>query len=211
MRIVAGAVVVGCCVLWLLAKRFLMRGGWKVFPVVIGLVAVLFTGNELRWAMFEGQLADAVEPGMGGLRASFACERLLRGAWASQGRVGHVWFGADGKPAGAAFLSANTCAQVKAWRGNPAGADLAEIVAVHTITHEAAHLAGVRDEGTAECLAIQRDAATMMALGAARIVAAGQVKAYLSAVYPRLPDSYRSGQCTDGGALDLTPADGTWP
>jgi|GEM_PF-2289447 len=211
MRIVVGVVVVGYCVAWLLAKRFLMHGGWKIFPVVIGLVAVLFTGNELRWAVFEEQLADAVGPGMGSARASFACERLLRGAWASQGRVGHVWFDADGKPAGAAFLSADTCAQVKAWRGDPAGASLAQIVAVHTITHEAAHLAGVRDEAKAECLAIQRDTVTMTALGATPVVAAGQVKTYLSAVYPRLPDAYRSDQCADGGALDMTPADGTWP
>lgn len=211
MRIAAGVVVVGYCVLWLLAKRFLMRGGWKIFPVAIGLVAVLYTGNELRWARFEGQLADAVGPGMGAVRASFTCERLLRGAWASQGRVGHVWFGADGKPAGSAFLSANTCAKVRTWRGDPAGASLQEIVAVHTITHEAAHLAGVRDEATAECLAIQRDAATMMALAATRTVAAGQVKTYLAEVYPRLPDAYRSDQCVDGGSLDLTPVDGTWP
>jgi hypothetical protein len=66
VRVVVGALAVAYCVLWLLAKRFLMRGGWKIFPMVIGLSAVLFTGNEVRWAVFEGQLADAVRPTMGG-------------------------------------------------------------------------------------------------------------------------------------------------
>ncbi len=211
MRIWGGVAVVAYCVGWLLAKRFLMRGGWKVLPLLIGVVAVLFTGNEVRWAMFEGRLADAVGPGMGGVRASFACERLLRGAWSSQGRVGHVWFDQDGHPSGAAFLSADTCAGVKAWRGHPSGADVGELVAVHTVTHEAAHLAGVRDEAGAECAAIQRDAAVMVALGATRIEAAREVGEYLTVVYPRLPDAYRSSGCVAGGSLDLSPADGSFP
>ncbi|MEP7193143.1 MAG: hypothetical protein ABI903_09785 [Actinomycetota bacterium] len=211
MRIVAGACVVGYCVVWLLAKRFRMRGGWKILPMVIGIVAVLFTGNEVRWAAFEGQLAGAAQPGMGGARASFACERVLRGAWASQGRVGHVWFGPDGRPAGDAFLSMDTCSRIKAWRSDPAGASVEQIVAVHTVTHESAHLAGIRDEAAAECSAVQRDTTTMTRLGATRAEAVKQVGEYLALVYPRLPDAYRSDQCVSGGTLDQTPGDGTWP
>ncbi|MGV8847389.1 hypothetical protein [Tessaracoccus sp.] len=211
MRIWGGVAVVAYCLGWLMAKRFLMRGGWKVLPMVIGVVAVSFTGNEVRWAMFEGQLSDAVAPGMGGVRASFACERVLRGAWASQGRVGHVWFDGEGHPSGAAFLSADTCAGVRAWEGRSSGATMEQIVAVHTVTHEAAHLAGIRDEAGAECAAIQRDAAVMVALGATRTESARAVGEYLTVVYPRLPDAYRSGECVAGGSMDLSPANGSWP
>jgi hypothetical protein len=210
-RIVVGAVVVAYCLLWLLAKRFLMRGGWKILPVVIGLPAILFTGNELRWEAFEGQLADAVRPMMGSARASFECERILQGAFASHGRGGHVSIGRDGKPIGAAFLSSNTCARVKAYRADSSGASREQIFAVHTVTHEAAHLAGMHNEAKAECTAIQRDVATMTNLGATRSDAIAQVKSYLTLNYPGLPDNYRSDQCKSGGAMDLTPKDGTWP
>jgi len=211
MRILGGVAVVAYCVGWLLAKRFLMRGGWKILPMLIGVVAILFTGNEVRWAMFEGQLSDAVAPGLGGVRAVFACERVLRGAWSSQGRVGHVWFDQDGHPSGAAFLSSSTCAQVKAWQGHPSGADVGELVAVHTVGHEASHLAGIRDEAAAECAAVQRDTDVMVALGATRAEAAREVGEYLRVVYPSLSDAYRSSECVAGGSLDLSPADGTWP
>ena len=212
-RIVVGAGIVAYCLLWLLAKRFFMRGGWKIFPMVIGLSAILFTGNEVRWALFEGQLADAVRSSMGSRQPEFMCERLLRGAWSSQGYAGHVRSDQKGQM-GPAFLSSRTCANVKAWQGNPSGASLAEIASVHTVTHEAAHLAGIHDEAKAECSAMQRDVATMTSLGATRGDAVRQVKAYLTLRYPRMPDNYRSDQCKSGGAMDLTPknlTDGVWP
>ena len=210
VRILVGVVAVAYCVLWLLAKRFVMHGGWKILPMVIGLSAVLFTGNEVRWAVFEGQLADAVRPSMGGVHPEFACERLLREGWSSHGRGGHVRWDRDG-PVGAAFLSSGTCAKVKAWQADPAGASLEEVTAVLTVAHEASHLAGISDEAKAECSAVQRAVATMTSLGATRDDAARQVRTYLTSVYPRLAENYRSDQCKSGGAMDLTPRDGTWP
>ena len=148
---------------------------------------------------------------MGSARADFMCERVLRGAWSSQANYGHVSFGADGRPAGPAFLSSSTCAWVRDWQGNPSGATREQILAVHTLTHEAAHLAGIHDEARAECTAIQRDVTTMTRLGARRSDAVRQVSSYLTLNYPALPDNYRSDQCKSGGAMDLTPKDGTWP
>ena len=209
-RIVIGALVVAFCVLWLLAKRFLMRGGWKILPMVVGLPAILFTGNEIRWAAFEGQLADAVRPGMAGAQPEFMCERLMRGAWSSQGHGGHVKWGQNG-PVGPAFLSAGKCEKVKAWQRDPSVASLEQVNAVFTVAHEASHLAGIFDEAKAECSAIQRAAETMTSLGATRAEATRQVKMYLALVYPQVPANYRSAECKSGGAMDLTPKDGAWP
>jgi hypothetical protein len=144
------------------------------------------------------------------MQPEFSCERLLRGTWSSQGRGGHVKWDQNG-PVGAAFLSSGTCAKVKAWQANPSGASLDEIVAVLTVAHEASHLAGTSDEAKAECSAVQRAVATMTSLGATRDDAARQVKTYLTVVYPRHTEQYRSAQCKSGGTMDLTPKDGTWP
>lgn len=205
-RVAVGAGVLAYCLLRLLVKRFHERGRTKILTIVILLSALLFTGNELRWAVFEGQLADAVRPGMGGAQPAFTCERPLR--WVSIGpdTAGHVDdVGND------AVLSSAECTNVKAWQGHPAGASLTEIASVHTVTHEAAHMAGIRDEAKAECAAMQRDVATMTSLGATRSEAVRQVKTYWTSGYPRMPDNYRSDQCRSGGAMDLTPRDGTWP
>jgi hypothetical protein len=190
----AGAVVVYLCLAWLLAKRYLLHAGWRVLPVLVAVPALAFTLNELRWQHFESELADAAQPVLGGRDAGFSCERLMHDFWSSQGHVGHVWFDADGGPANDAFLSSGTCAAVKRWQHRPAAAGIDEIVAVHTVTHEAFHLAGERSEAAAECGAIAADQAVMERLGATPDVARSQVARYVTEVYPRLPDDYR-GDC----------------
>lgn len=194
MRIAVGLVVVYLCLGWLLARRYLLRRGWAIWPVLVLVPAVLFTANEVRWHRFESMLASAARPVLEGRDAGFACERLMRNFWSSQGHVGHVWFDADGTPAHDAFLSSDTCAKVKSWRTHPGAASIEEVVAVHTVTHEAAHLVGQRDEAQAECTAITHDAQVMQRLGATQDQALAAVVRYLAQVYPRLPDDYR-GAC----------------
>lgn len=203
--------VVYLCLAWLLAQRFLLSRRWRVWPVLVALPALVFTLNEARWHRFESGLADAERPVLSGREAGFGCERLMHDFWSSQGRAGHVWFDADGTPAREAFLSAQTCSGVRAYKRQPDRATLDEIVAVHTVTHEAAHLAGERREAVAECTALQADAAVMVRLGATASTAQAQTLRYLHEVYPRLATDYVSGECRSGGALDRTPDDGTWP
>lgn len=192
MRITGGLVVAGICLAWWLAKRYVLNAGWTVWPVLVIVPSLLFSANEARWHSFESQLADAAQPVLAGRDAGFACERLLRNFWSSQGHVGHVWFDADGTPAHDAFLSSGTCARVKSWREHPGAASIDEIVAVHTVAHEAAHLAGQRDEAQAECTALTHDSEVMQRLGATAVQAQADVVRYLEQVYPRLPDEYRS-------------------
>jgi hypothetical protein len=84
------------------------------------------------------------------------------------------------------------------------------VVAVHVLTHEAMHLAGVVDEAAAECAAVQRDAHTARLLGAAPADAAALATSYWQRVYPHMPDGYRSGDCRPGGAMDEGRDDAPW-
>jgi hypothetical protein len=194
VRIAAGLLVSAFCLSWLLARRYLLARGWAIWPVLVIVPALLFTANELRWQRFESALAHAAQPVLAGRDSGFACERLMRNFWSSTGHVGHVWFDADGTPAHDAFLSSSTCAKVKAWREHPGAAGLDEIVAVHTVVHEAAHLVGQRSEAQAECTAVTHGAQVMERLGATPDQAGAAVVRYVMQVYPRLPDEYR-GAC----------------
>jgi hypothetical protein len=211
VRIVGGALAASLSLAWLLTQRFRRGGRWRALPALIALPALLFCANELRWYRFQHELASAVQPVLGTREAGFGCERLMHDFFSSTGHPGHVWFDAAGHPASEAFLSQQTCADVKAYRERPDAATLAEVVAVHTVTHEAEHLAGVRDEATAECRALQADAAVLVAFGADPATARAQVGAYLTQVYPRLAGDYVSEQCRAGGQLDRTPEDHVWP
>jgi hypothetical protein len=78
--------------------------------------------------------------------------------------------------------------------------------AVGTLAHEAMHVAGIVDEGIAECYSLQLTALTARALGAepdqARLLAAGNAE--YSQTY-RAGTAYDSPDCYDGGPLDLHP------
>ena len=114
--------------------------------------------------------------------------------WRSSGRPGGVWFGADGRPVRPAWLSGTTCAAARRQLAHPSAADLQGIVALHTIVHEAAHLAGVRDESLAECSAMAGDLQVWQRLGLPQDVGEASLARYRAEVRPRLPDEYQ-GPC----------------
>lgn len=85
------------------------------------------------------------------------------------------------------------------------------LVAVHVIGHETMHLAGVVDEATADCLAVQVDAYVAMRLGAGATFARSLAREYWRLYYPEQDPRYRSAECHDGGALDLFRDRTGWP
>ena len=87
----------------------------------------------------------------------------------------------------------------------------AMLVAVHVLGHESIHLAGVVDEATADCLAVQLDALVALQLGANAGFARTLARDYWAQYYPAQAPTYRSAQCRNGGALDLFRDDGGWP
>lgn len=83
--------------------------------------------------------------------------------------------------------------------------------AVLALTHEAWHLAGVRDEAAAECYGVQRVALVALRLG----LTASDAETLAALAWARYParagTPYWSAECRAGGLLDLSPGDGRFP
>jgi hypothetical protein len=86
-----------------------------------------------------------------------------------------------------------------------------QVMAVHTLTHEAMHLRGEWSESAAECESMQRDRATAVSLGATPTQADALARTYAVEVYPRMSAEYADARCREGGPWDRTPGDGLWP
>lgn len=86
--------------------------------------------------------------------------------------------------------------------------------AVHTLAHEAFHLAGTVEEAEADCYALQLLVPVAMRLGA-RQTFAGGMAAWMWSWYEThqasKPPEYSSPECGPDRGLDLTPGDGRWP
>ena len=82
--------------------------------------------------------------------------------------------------------------------------------AIHVLSHESWHLAGVRDEGITECYAVQTDAAIARRFGAGD-EAAEAVVGYALSLTALRPEYHRPSQCRPGGRYDLHPETAAWP
>jgi hypothetical protein len=138
---------------------------------------------------------------------------------------GAVWFYGD-RPANYTVIAPNICRELlrvragglsaadvrclREWAGLGCGDRVAPAaLAMATLAHESFHLAGVRDEPTADCYAIQTVELVATRLGLGRGEAGGL--AAFAKVNHRVGQGaeYESGECREGGALDLDPsADG---
>ena len=116
--------------------------------------------------------------------------------------LGFVRWGPDGTPEHETLIKRGPCAHLRAWLwSSKAAPTLDQVIAVHVLTHETMHMAGITDEARAECAAVQRDASMAAALGASPLEAAHLARTYWTEVYPRMPDGYVGG-CGPGGAYD---------
>ncbi len=133
---------------------------------------------------------------------------------------GVVWF-TDGKPDDHTTISPTLCRELDrvraglsredadclvAWSGLGCGDRVARAsLALATVAHESWHLAGVQDEPTADCYAIQTVERVALRLGLPAEQARG-LAAFAKANH-RVGQgaTYASSQCRDGGALDLRP------
>jgi hypothetical protein len=153
------------------------------------------------------------------------CQGLL-GALVDVGvDAGTVQFDADGRPASVAHLTRGVCRGLKRLVDDPrsSGLDCVRaaalcpreafdtVQAVHTLAHEAVHLAGVRDEAEAECYGLQTVDLVAVRLGADRDTARALAEYAFARLYPALPSHYRTDACRDGGSLDLVPGSPTFP
>lgn len=124
---------------------------------------------------------------------------------------GYVRFRPDGQPEARTIVKADECHLLLGYlRSGKATPSLAQVVAVHLITHEAMHMRGIRDEAAAECAAIQRDAQTARLMGAKPDEAIVVARRYWFGVYPQMPADYRTADCALGGRLDESSPDAPW-
>jgi hypothetical protein len=171
----------------------------------------------------EARLAT-VAAAIAGRDVGIACPGTLATLTEVSSQDGSVAFSTDGRPADEAKLSAGTCKKLRRFLhgGVPGlgclsrhGACPVEIreaaIAVNVLSHEAWHLAGVRDEAVTQCYALQTNADTAMRLGANEADARAIAGFILREVQPALPADYRSGDCYEGGPLDLHPHRPSWP
>jgi len=176
-------------------------------PVAIALAAGV---PVVQHARLEHRIA-AVASTLVGHPVTVRCETLGQAWTDAHPEAGYVWFGADGRPEHSATITWQTCSDLGAWMGSDhTRATIDQVVAVHVLTHEAMHMAGLRDEAAAECAAVQRDVRTARLLGAALPQARLLAVRYWTEVYPRLSEDYRTASCASGGALDEHLADPPW-
>jgi hypothetical protein len=131
------------------------------------------------------------------------------------------------RPAGYALLLPEVCAQLVAFREDPAAWDPAACgdntcllavaqaaFAIATVTHESYHLLGYRNEAQVECYGMQSIWYAATKLGASVAVAQRLARFYADQLYPKRELStpaYWSAQCRDGGKYDLRASSHAWP
>jgi hypothetical protein len=86
-----------------------------------------------------------------------------------------------------------------------------DAIALDVLAHESWHLEGNQNEAVTECYAEQTVGFVATKLGSDNVQARGLARLVHLLVYPQMPDEYRSGECRDGGALDLRPDSSAWP
>jgi hypothetical protein len=82
---------------------------------------------------------------------------------------------------------------------------------VGALAHEAQHVRGVLDEGTAECFGVQSITKTAEALGRSNEEGRYLARLYWTSTYLARDSRYRPEQCRDGGHLDVHPDSRAWP
>lgn len=159
-----------------------------------------------------------------GRDVGISCPGTIGALTEASAQDGSVVFSSEGRPADEARLSSDTCRTLRRLLhgevsglaclagGGPCPAEVREAaIAVNVLSHEAWHLAGVRDEAVTQCYALQTNAETAVRLGAGRKDAQAIASYIVREVQPVLPADYRSSDCYDGGPLDLHPQRPSWP
>lgn len=212
--VVALLLVAGVLVLRWGHRRVDALGRPEPFPAISVTLCLVLAGAAaypvLTAAWTERRLAEAGSQ-LAGVPMEVHCQTFGEASMEVGPELGYVRFHADGTPERRAVLMWEQCRDLRAWlRDEGRDATLDQVVAVHVLTHEAMHVAGVGVETTAECMAVQRDARTAELLGAAAVDARELASRYWREVYPRMPERYRSGECRAGGALDEGLAGAPW-
>lgn len=192
--------------------------------VVLAAGACLFLVSRHNAQAAEARFADvAAEIARRDVRVH--CQGVIGDALDVGAEAGSVQFDAGGRPSDTAELKRGVCASLRSFSADVADPDfdcvthdrrctkhvLRTMWAVHTLVHEAWHLAGEKNEAITECYALQTTAWAAERLGASPLGGQAIARYVTVHMYPDMPAHYRSPDCRDGGPLDLRPDSVVWP
>ena len=173
---------------------------WSIAFLVIVALAAAIPGARRRT---QEHRLTSVATRLVGHHVQVHCQSTASALVDAGAELGFVKYDQDGIPEPRTLLKREPCADLRDYvSGNKRHPSLNQIIAVHVLTHEAMHMRGETNEAVAECEAMQRDALTAAMLGATPRQAAGLARSYWRAVYPDMPDDYRTSDCVPGGRLD---------
>lgn len=173
---------------------------WSVALLLVIALAAAIPGARRRTQ--ESRLAS-VASRLVGHPVTVHCQSNAGALVDAGAELGFVKYDADGIPEARTTLKREPCGDLRRYvDSDKRKPTLAQVVAVHVLTHESMHLRGETDEAVAECEAMQRDAQTARMLGATERQAWGVARLYWKIVYPDVPDDYRTSDCAPGGRLD---------
>jgi hypothetical protein len=196
-------------------RRVDSLGRVRPFPWLgVSLLVVAGLGSLTPWFLrvrLEARLSDAASA-IVGERVEVHCQSFGEAFVDAGAELGYVAFGPDGIPEKRTLIKREGCAALSDYlRSESSAPPRIQIVAVHTLTHEAMHMSGVTNEAETECLALQRDAEMARLLGADEAESSALAAEYWTTVYPEMPDAYRTSDCAPGGPLDRGGPDAPWP
>jgi hypothetical protein len=158
----------------------------------------------------EGRLS-AVASQLAGRAVQVHCQTYGQSFVDAGAELGYVPYDAAGVPEAHTLIKHDQCDDLSSYmNSDKANPPMAQVVAVHVLTHESMHMAGETVEAKAECEAMQRDAETARLLGATSAEALTLARTYWVNVYPHMNDTYRTGDCAAGGTLDEHLPDAPW-
>ena len=197
-----------------LATRVDAIGRQRAFPwvsvVLLAALAVAAATPGVLGGLRERRLAR-VASAVVGAKVGLHCQSFGEAFVDTGIELGYVRWGPDGVPERSTLIKRDQCRDLAAYqRSGKHDPSRAQVVAVHVLTHEAMHMAGIVDEARAECAAVQRDARTARLLGASVADARVLAGRYWRTLYPLMPDGYRTEDCGPGGSLDEGGADAPW-
>jgi hypothetical protein len=190
----------------------------------LALLLVFVALRHHRAEAAENRLAEIASE-IAGRDVNVRCQGTFAAALDISAEAGSVRFDAAGRPSDTTDLKRGTCSALARFprerlrpefaclaRGAPCSDDVIRSAwSVQTLAHEAWHLAGELDEARTQCFGLQTTAHVAVRLGADPAQAQALAAYVYARLYPRMPAEYQSGQCHDGGALDLRPETAVWP
>jgi len=195
-----------------------------VLLVLVAALLGLFLFQKHSKAAEESRLA-AIAGEIARRPVSIHCQGAVGEALDVTAEAGSVEFDASGHPADVADIKRKVCQRLQdfpkvrtsakfACLDTPSRCDASvvnEAIALDVLAHESWHLEGNQNEAVTECYAEQTVGFVATKLGSDDVQARGLARLVHLLVCPQMPDEYRSGECRDGGALDLRPASPAWP